>query len=166
LTDVSAVYHNTPEELVQIRGNITFDHVYILNGENGTEVPLYLSARANNSDDGNWNHIENITMKIGEQEEQKTVKINITNDDFYSFFLHEGRSKLRCNGVRCGCDDKICIDVRNKWKILDIEFNAEDKTFTLHLDANFDYEFLYLFQMDLSRFFKSALTLKFNIIRV
>ena len=70
-----------------IKGNITFDHVYILNGVNDTKVPLYLSVRANNSEDGNWNHLENITMKIGGQAEQRTVKIYITNDDFYSFFF-------------------------------------------------------------------------------
>ena len=58
-----------------------------------------------------------------------------------------------------------CDREKNKLKILDFEINEEDETFILHLDKNFDYYSVYQFDLDLDRFFKSELTLEFNVIK-
>jgi len=156
---VKAIYRNA-DLTAEIIGDIAFENLYILEGENESKRWVYLSEKANNSDDGNWE----ITIKMNSKEE-KTVLIDIGNaeaDYFYNFFLSKGKSKLYCDGKRCGCDNTICDEQRKKLKIIDFGFNEENKTFSLHLDKDFDYERVYKFQMNLDIFFKSQLTLRFN----
>jgi len=156
---VKAIYRNA-ELKAEIIGDIAFENLYILEGENETKRWVYLSARANNSDDGNWEIVQDIKMN---SKEEKTVLIDIGNADFFNFFLSEGKSHLYCDGKRCGCDNTICDEQRKKLKIIDFGFNAKNKTFSLHLDKDFDYQRVYKFQMDFDTFFKSQLTLRFNV---
>ena len=48
-----------------------------------------------------WNHTVNIGMKKEDQERNRTIVINITNDQFFLFFVKEGMSNLRCNDKKC-----------------------------------------------------------------
>ena len=158
---VKAIYRNA-DLTADIIGDIAFENLYILEGENESKRWVYLSEKANNSDDGNWEITQGIKMN---SKEEKTVLIDIGNaeaDYFYNFFLSEGKSKLHCDGKRCGCDNTICDEQRKKLKIIDFGFNAKNKTFSLHLDKDFDYERVYEFQMNFDIFFKSQLTLRFN----
>ena len=158
---VKAIYRNA-DLTADIIGDIAFENLYVLEGENETKRWVYLSARANNSNDGNWEIVEGIKMN---SREEKTVLIDIGNakaNYFFNFFLSEGKSQLYCDGIRCGCDNTICDGERKKLKIIDFGFNAENKTFTLHLDKDFDYDRVYKFQMNFDKFFKSQLTLRFN----
>merc|ERR1711971_661749 len=106
---VKAIYRNA-DLTAEIIGDIAFENLYILEGENESKRWVYLSEKANNSDDGNWE----ITIKMNSKEE-KTVLIDIGNaeaDYFYNFFLSKGKSKLYCDGKRCGCDNTICDEQR------------------------------------------------------
>ena len=155
---VKAIYRDADLK-AEIIGDIAFENLYFLEGENETKRGVYLSEKANNSDDGNWEINKDIKMN---SKEEKTVLIDIKNAYFYNFFLSEGKSKLYCDGKRCGCENTICDEQRKKLKIIDFGFNAQNKTFSLHLDKDFDYNRVYKFQMDLDIFFKSQLTLRFN----
>ena len=117
---------------------------------------VYLSQKANNSDDGKWNS-KVLEKKIGQE-----VVINITNDYFLNFLLGRGISWLYCDGKRCGCDNKICEGVKNNLKIRKFGFDAKEKTFSLYVDKNFDYGKVYKFQMNFDEFFTSELTLSFH----
>ena len=129
----------------------------MLKGANkNTQRMVYLSKKANNSDDGKWN------SKVLEKKSGQEVVIQITNEPFFNFFLSQGISWLYCDGKRCGCDNKICERVKNNLKIQKFGFNAKEETFSFYVDKNFDYGKVYKFQMDLDVFFKSELTLSFH----
>ena len=51
----------------------------------------------------------------------------------------KGLENLKCNGKKCGCGTKRCVDQRKAWKIDRFDFDEGDKTLILHLDKNFDY---------------------------
>ena len=125
---------------------------------------IYLSEKPNNSNDGNWNSVKKIKMKRGEKNQPKTVVIDITNEYFFDFISIKGVSYLNCENKVCGCDSKFCKMNKKIAKISSFEFNSNKKTLILNLEAGFDYEKTYSFRMDLDYFFKSELTLQFEII--
>ena len=156
---VTAIYRDA-DLTAEIIGDIAFENLYILEGENETKRWVYLSEKANNSDAGNWEIVQDMNSK-----EEKIVLINIGNAKahyFFNFFLSKGKSQLYCDEKRCGCDNTICDEQRKKLKIIDFGFNAKNKTFSLHLDRNFDYDRVYKFQMNFDIYFKSELTLRFK----
>ena len=104
-------------------------------------------------------------MKRGEKNQPKTVVIDITNEYFFDFIFIKGVSYLNCENKVCGCNNKFCKKNRKMAKISSFEFNRNEKTLILGLEAGFDYGKTYSFQMDLDYFFKSELTLQFEIIR-
>ena len=104
-------------------------------------------------------------MKRGEENQPKTVAINITNEYFFDFLSIKGVSYLNCENKVCGCNNKFCKKNRKMAKISSFEFNKNEKTLILDLEAGFDFGKTYSFQMDLDHFFKSELTLQFEIIR-
>ena len=130
---------------------------------------IYLSEKPNNSNDGNWDSLKKITMKRGEENQPKTVEIDITNDFFFDFISIKGVSYINCKNKGdykvCGCDSKFCKMNKKIAKISSFEFNSNEKTLILNLEAGFDYEKTYSFRMDLDYFFKSELTLQFEIIK-
>ena len=107
-------------------------------------------------------------MKRGEEDQPKTVVIDITNDFFSDFISIKGVSYINCKNKGdykvCGCDSKFCKMNKKIAKISSFEFNSNEKTLILNLEAGFDYEKTYSFRMDLDAFFKSELTLKFEIL--
>jgi hypothetical protein len=141
-------------------GFTEFEKMYILKGANDSETLVYFSKKKTNGDDGNWNHVEK--MKSGEENQPKSVTINITNPYFSTFFMKNGIEDLKCDGEGCGCNTSVCNRVKNKLHLVDFEFDQEDNTFTLNLDTNFNYNKVYRFEMDLDVLFKSELTLTFN----
>ena len=126
---------------------------------------IYLSEKPNNSNDGNWNSLKKIEMKRGETNQPKTVIIDITNEYFFDFIYIKGDSYLNCENKVCGCNNKFCKKNRRMAKISSFKFNRNEKTLILGLEAGFDFGKTYSFQMDLDYFFKSELTLQFEIIR-
>ena len=81
------------------------------------------------------------------------------NPEFYSFFLIEGlQGNLRIDGTICSEKRKEELKIRNFLP------DKENITLlTLYLDEKFDYDRTYRFDMDLNKYFKSELTLSFNI---
>ena len=136
--------------------------MYVLKGANDSETWVYFSEKKTNGDAGNWKHVAKIPMKSGEENQPKSVPINITNTYFSTFFMKNGIEDLKCDGEGCGCYTSVCNRVKNKLRIVDFEFDQKDNTFTLNLDRNFNYNNVYLFEMDLDVLFKSELTLSFN----
>ena len=130
---------------------------------------IYLSEKPNNSNDGNWNSLKKIKMKRGEKNQPKTVVIDITNQYFFDFISIKGVSYLNCKNKGdykvCGCNSKFCNKNKKMAKISSFKFNRNEKTLILGLEAGFDFGKTYSFQMDLDYFFKSELTLQFEIIR-
>ena len=57
---------------------------------------IYLSEKPNNSNDGNWKSLKKISMKRGEENQPKTVVIDITNEYFFDFISIKGDSYLNC----------------------------------------------------------------------
>ena len=130
---------------------------------------IYLSEKPNNSNDGNWNSLKKISMKRQEENQPKTVVIDITNQYFFDFISIKGVSYLNCKNKGdykvCGCNNNFCNENKKMAKISSFKFNKIEKTLTLDLEAGFDYGKTYSFRMDLDAFFKSKLTLQFEIIR-
>ena len=153
-----------------MNGSISFDSLYTLKGRNDCKNIVYFSNRTNCNKDGKWNHTENLFTEIKKkmiknvtEKHPRTIVINITNPDFLTFFLKNGIAGLECNKTKCGCNSSTCHKERNKWKILRFEFNRKEKTFTLNLSEDFDYDNVYLFQMNFDSNFKSQLTLSFDV---
>ena len=71
--------------------NITFEKVYILQANDNTQM-IYLSERLDNlkNKTGFWNHITYVTFEEG-REVPSAIVINITNNEFLSFFLIKGK---------------------------------------------------------------------------
>ena len=160
--------YNSSTGKIKITGNITFDSVYYLEG-NDTTKELYLSNKANNGKDGNWAHVENITKNV-QDKVSRTFEIDITNNDFFSFLSmeeHAGLSWLKCDNNRCGCDNKFCKKRKKAWNIKGFEFNKTNRVLYIKVDEDFGYDKVYHFSVDLDEnFFKSTLTLKFDITTV
>ena len=159
-----ALYRNS-ERNIEVTGNLALENIFIFKGNNETKAMVYLSEKPNNSADGNWNSLKTIEMKRKEKNQPKTVVINITNDYFFDFLLKKGVSFLNCENKVCGCNNKLCNENKKRAKISSFKFNRNEKTLTLDLEAGFDFEKTYSFQMDLDAFFKSELKLQFKIIR-
>ena len=51
---------------------------------------VYFSEKSNNGIDGNWNHLENVTVETVEENKPRSVEIKITNPYFFTFFLKKG----------------------------------------------------------------------------
>jgi hypothetical protein len=133
---------------------------------------VYLSNKPNNSDDGNWQHIEYMTRKKNYTKQPRNITIKITNDYFFDFFVkdYHGTQSISKDGIicdddskGCGCSSEKCIKRRTKLRIKNFRFDKEDKTLTLDLHADFVYSTTYYFHMNLDSIFKSTLTLKFDI---
>ena len=130
-----ATYHNSTGDIV-ITGNITFESLYYLKGENNWN-PLYLSKKANNSNTGDWSHVEKITRNANDEKTPKTIKINITNDAFFNFLLSKELSNLKCIGIK---DWEVpCNSNKQAWHIADFEFIKEAKVLVLKLEKDFNY---------------------------
>ena len=116
---------------------------------------MYLSKEANNSNTGDWSHVEKITRNKDEKR-PKTIKINITNDQFFTFLLSKELSKLECEGIPFNFPVK-CNKLKNKkaWHIADFKFIKETRVLVLKLEEDFDYAKIYTFIMDLDVFFTS-----------
>ena len=125
---------------------------------------VYLSEKPNNSNDGNWNSLKKISMKPGEENQPRTVVIDITNEYFFDFISINEVSYLNCENKICGCNSKFCKKNRKMAKISSFKFDRNEKTLILNLEAGFDYEKTYSFRMNLDAFFKSELTLQFKTI--
>ena len=160
--DAMAIYNNTSFEIV-VNGWISPNSLYILKGKNDCKNFVYFSSQTNSDESGKWSHTTKITKNGNEKKQPRTIVINITNQDFSTFFLKNGIAGLKCNKTKCGCDSELCHKERNKWKILIFEFNRKEKTFTLNLSEEFDYDNVYLFQMNFNSNFKSQLTLSFDV---
>ena len=48
---------------------------------------MYLSKEANNSNTGDWSHVIKIFRNGLEEKRPMTIKIDITNDQFFAFLL-------------------------------------------------------------------------------
>ena len=73
--------------------NITFEKVYILQANNITHK-VYLSERLDNlkNKTGFWSHTIYVTIEEGrEAVNPSAIVINITNQEFLSFFLIKGK---------------------------------------------------------------------------
>jgi hypothetical protein len=155
LNELSAIYNND-DHTIKISGNVVFDKLYSLKGENHSKTMVYLSEKANNSDSGDWNSL------IMRSEIVEPIVVDIKNEDFLNFFQKEGIKELVCNGTKCGCDNQLCENVRKNLKFKEFDFSKENKTFTLHPDVDFNYDDEYHFEMNLDRFFRSKLILEFK----
>jgi hypothetical protein len=171
----TAIFYTTRNDNIIFTGpsNFKFDKLYILKG-NDSESLVYLSNKLNNSDAGDWTHIEYITRKKNDTEEQKNITIEITNDYFFDFFVKDyhktqsiSKDGIICYDDKyskgCGCSSENCEKRRTDFRVENFRFDKEEKTLTLELHANFDYTKIYHFQMNLDTSFKSMLTLKFDV---
>ena len=92
----TAIYDNS-KRYIEMKGeNITFEKVYILQAKNNTHTynhTVYLSEKPGNLENrtGFWNHTTYVTIEEGREDNPSAIVINITNHEFLSFFLIEGK---------------------------------------------------------------------------
>ena len=84
----------------------------------------------------------------------------------YCLIKIKGLPQLQCDGKVCGCNSDFCNRTKTDWNIDSFGFDANDKTFTIHVDSSFKYRGVYKLQMNLDSLFKSELTLKFDETRI